>query len=208
MGQTGSGKTTVADLVIGLLDAQKGKLSVDGRVIDQSNRRNWQNYIGYVPQEIYLTDGSIAENIAFGVNTDSIDHDAVESAARLANMHNFIINELPNGYTTKVGERGVRLSGGQRQRIGLARALYSKPKLLVLDEATSALDNITEKLVMDALNNLDYEITIILIAHRLSTIKQCDWIYLLENGQITAQGTYDQLDKSSQSFKAMSKITK
>lgn len=204
VGHTGSGKTTLADLIIGLLDPQKGELMVDGKVIDQSNRSNWQKSIGYVPQQIYLADTSISENIAFGINADDIDNKAVEQASKIANIHDFI-SELPNGFATVVGERGVRLSGGQRQRIGLARALYKKPKLLVLDEATSALDNVTEEVVIDAINNLGNDATIILIAHRLSTIQRCDRIYVLEGGRIKDQGTYIDLKESCPSFQAMLK---
>jgi ABC-type multidrug transport system fused ATPase/permease subunit len=156
-----------------------------------------------VPQQIYLADDSVAANIAFGVNANDIDQEAVERAAKIANLHEFVVNDLPQGYATTVGERGVRLSGGQRQRIGIARALYHNPHVLILDEATSALDNLTEQAVMEAVNNLGHDITIILIAHRLSTVRQCDQIYLLERGEVTASGTYDQLTASSQQFKAM-----
>lgn len=203
VGSTGSGKTTTVDLLLGLLEAQKGSLQVDGQVIDDSNRRQWQKAIGYVPQQIYLADDSVAANIAFGVHPSEIDQVAVERAARIANLHDFVTAEMPQGYATKVGERGVRLSGGQRQRIGIARALYHNPRVLILDEATSALDNLTERAVMDAVNNLGHDITIILIAHRLSTVRQCDQIYLLEKGHIKAHGTYDQLAAANETFRAM-----
>ena len=200
VGSTGSGKTTTVDIILGLLEAQKGTLEVDGKVILKQNTRSWQRSIGYVPQNIYLADQSVAENIAFGVKTEIINSKAVEKASKIANLHNFVINELPNKYETIIGERGVRLSGGQRQRIGIARALYHNPKVLILDEATSALDNQTEEAVMDAVNNLSKDITIILIAHRLNTVKKCDIIFKLEKGKIVGQGTFDELINESNNF--------
>ncbi|OUX35860.1 MAG: ABC transporter ATP-binding protein [Candidatus Pelagibacter sp. TMED273] len=182
IGTTGSGKTTIIDIILGLLDPQKGSLEVDNKKITKQNLRSWQQIIGYVPQHIYLSDDTIAANIAFGLNTNDIDKHRVEKVSKIANLHEFVTNELPNNYQTFVGERGVRLSGGQRQRIGIARALYNNPKLLILDEATSALDNETEKSVMDALNNLHKDITIILIAHRLNTVKNCDIVFKLDKG--------------------------
>ena len=206
VGSTGSGKTTTVDLILGLLEPQKGQLAIDGQVINGSNRRQWQQAIGYVPQQIYLSDDSVAANIAFGAEVNNIDQASVERSAKIANLHDFVINELPQGYDTTVGERGVRLSGGQRQRIGIARALYHNPQVLIMDEATSALDNLTELAVMEAVNNLGHNMTIILIAHRLSTVRQCDHIYLLEKGQVKAQGTYDELAQKSEIFKAMAII--
>jgi ABC-type multidrug transport system fused ATPase/permease subunit len=203
VGATGSGKTTTVDLILGLLEAQEGTLAVDGQVITEHNKRAWQRKIGYVPQQIYLADDTVAANIAFGIQAKDIDQAAVERASKIANLHEFVVNELPQQYQTTVGERGVRLSGGQRQRIGIARALYHNPQVLILDEATSALDNLTEQAVMEAVHNLGHEITIILIAHRLSSVRQCDQIYLLERGEVKASGTYDQLTASSQQFKAM-----
>jgi ATP-binding cassette, subfamily B, bacterial PglK len=203
VGATGSGKTTTVDMILGLLEPQEGTLEIDGQPITTANRRQWQRAIGYVPQHIYLADDSVAANIAFGVNANDIDHQAVERAAKIANLHEFVVNDLPQGYATTVGERGVRLSGGQRQRIGIARALYHNPQVLILDEATSALDNLTEQAVMEAVNNLGHDITIILIAHRLSTMRQCDRIYLLERGEVKAQGTYDELSASNHRFAAM-----
>ena len=193
VGSTGSGKTTTVDIILGLLEAQKGNLEVDGQIISKNNCRSWQKSIGYVPQYIYLADDTVAANIAFGVNPNNIDQVAVEKAAKIANLHDFVINELPDKYQTIVGERGARLSGGQRQRIGISRALYNNPKVLILDEATSALDNETEKAVMDAINNLSKDITIILIAHRLNTVKNCDIIFKLEKGEIKAKGSYDEI---------------
>lgn len=184
VGPTGSGKTTIVDIILGLLEAQKGTFEVDGQVINKENQEAWRQSIGYVPQNIYLTDDTIAANIAFGVDEEEIDKERIENASKIANLHKFIENDLDQKYQTKIGERGVKLSGGQKQRIGIARALYHKPELLVLDEATSALDNQTEHAVMDTLNNIGKEITIILIAHRLSTVKICDEIYKLENGEL------------------------
>jgi ABC-type multidrug transport system fused ATPase/permease subunit len=208
VGSTGSGKTSTVDLVMGLLESQQGTLCVDGQVIHSKNIRQWQKLIGYVPQQIYLADDSVASNIAFGVGEKDINLDAVVQASKIANLDDFVINELPNGYDTKVGERGVRLSGGQRQRIGIARALYHDPRVLILDEATSALDNLTEFAVMEAINKLRHDITIILIAHRLSTVKECDQIYLIEKGKVVAQGDYEQLKASSQAFQKMAKVFK
>ena len=193
IGATGSGKTTVIDIILGLLEAQKGTLEVDGKIITKLNSRSWQRSIGYVPQHIFLSDDSLAANIAFGVKPEDISQEAVEKASKIANLHNFVIEELPKKYQTLIGERGVRLSGGQRQRIGIARALYHNPEVLILDEATSALDNQTEKAVMDAVNNLGKKITIILIAHRLNTVINCDVIFKLEKGQIVGQGAYDEI---------------
>lgn len=203
VGPTGSGKTTTVDLILGLLEPQQGSLEIDGQEVQEHNRRAWQRSIGYVPQQIYLADDTVSANIAFGITKEKIDQQAVESAAKIANLHDFVINELPEGYNTSVGERGVRLSGGQRQRIGIARALYHKPQVLILDEATSALDNLTEQAVMEAVQNLGHDITIILIAHRLSTVKECDTIYLLENGEIKEQGLFYELTQSSQAFRAL-----
>ncbi|MDA7465984.1 ABC transporter ATP-binding protein/permease [Candidatus Pelagibacter ubique] len=187
IGTTGSGKTTTVDIILGLLEPQKGTLEVDGQVVSKQNSRAWQRSIGYVPQHIFLTDETIEANIAFGSDPKDINQEAVEKASKIANLHEFIMHELPNKYQTTIGERGVRLSGGQRQRIGIARALYHNPQVLILDEATSALDNQTEQAVMDAVNNITKDITIILIAHRLNTVKNCDIIFKLEKGQIIKQ---------------------
>ena len=177
VGATGSGKTTTVDIILGLLQAQKGTLEVDGQVITRQNSRAWQRCVGYVPQHIFLSDDTVAANIAFGVDPKNIDQIAVEKASKIANLHEFVIDELSQQYQTIIGERGIRLSGGQRQRIGIARALYHNPQVLILDEATSSLDNETEKAVMDAVNNLNKDITVILIAHRLNTVKNCDIIF-------------------------------
>jgi ATP-binding cassette, subfamily B, bacterial PglK len=203
VGRTGAGKTTLVDIVLGLLRPQQGTLRVDGVAIGAGNLRAWQASIGYVPQHIYLADASVTANIAFGVPPERVDRAAVERAARIANLHGFVMQELPGGYDTTVGERGVRLSGGQRQRIGIARALYHDPDLLVLDEATSALDNVTEQAVMEAMHNLGRHKTIIIIAHRLSTVRACDTIVLLEEGEVVAAGSFDDLADRADGFRAM-----
>jgi ABC-type multidrug transport system fused ATPase/permease subunit len=197
VGTTGSGKTTTVDLILGLLEPQNGTLEVDNNVITKKNCRAWQRSIGYVPQHIYLSDDTIAANIAFGENIKDINYEVIEEVSKIANLHDFIIDELPKKYQSKVGERGVRLSGGQRQRLGIARALYKKPKILIFDEATSALDNKTEKIVMEAVNILSKDITIILIAHRLDTVKNCDTIFRIEKGERVSSGTFDQIIKEN-----------
>lgn len=203
VGFTGSGKTTLVDIILGLLEPKKGDLYVDDVRITPSNRRRWQSVIGYVPQTIFISDDSIAANIAFGETEGQINLAAVERAARIANLHQFVMTDLTDGYNTLVGERGVRLSGGQRQRIGLARALYHDPKVLILDEATSALDNLTEEEVMESIKKISGEMTIILIAHRLSTVRECDQLFLLENGKLTARGSYEDLKNASPLFARM-----
>lgn len=204
VGSTGSGKTTILDLIMGLLEPTEGVLLVDNQIIDDRNLRSWQKNIGYVPQHIYLADDSIAANIALGREANEVIQLNVEHAAKIANLHDFIINELPDGYKTIVGERGVRLSGGQRQRIGIARSLYHNPKVLIFDEATSALDSLTERAVIDAIDNLKNKITVVLVTHRLSTVERCDLIYLLSNGTICDKGTYAQLMNTNTIFRKMS----
>jgi ABC-type multidrug transport system fused ATPase/permease subunit len=203
VGRTGTGKTTLVDVILGLLDPDDGQLLVNGTLITKANKRDWQQSVGYVPQHIFLVDDSVAANIAFGVPPSEIDRTAVETAARIANLHDFVVRGLERGYDTRIGERGVRLSGGERQRVGIARALYRNPILLIMDEATSALDNITERAVMDAVANMSGQLTMILIAHRLTTVRQCDTILLLEHGRIIARGSYDSLLASSEHFREM-----
>ncbi len=207
VGTTGSGKSTLADIITGILRPESGEIYIDDKLLDTQSIRPWQNIIGYVPQQIFLIDDTIRRNIAFGIDDNKIDETAVFSAAKMAQIDDFISSELADGYNSVVGERGVRLSGGQRQRIGLARALYHNPQLLVLDEATSALDNVTERSVMETINRLGNDIdsrkTIVVIAHRLSTVQQCHNIVLLKNGQIEAQGSYDNLLKTSPAFKRL-----
>lgn len=203
IGSTGAGKSTIADIIMGLLTPNSGTITIDGNALGENNMACWQAQIGYVPQDIYLVDKSIAENIAFG------DHDfrqhgaAIEDAARSAQIDEFIQQDLPQGYDTIVGERGIRLSGGQKQRIGIARALYRNPKILVLDEATSALDQRTEKAVHEAILNIAKHKTVILIAHRLSTVKDCDRIFLLEKGELAATGSFNELMTSNELFKQL-----
>ncbi len=184
IGPTGCGKTTTVDIILGLLIPQNGTLEVDGKVITEQNSKAWQRLIGYVPQQIYLSDDTILANVAFGVEHKNIDQDMVKKVSKIANLHEFVTKELPQQYETIVGERGIRLSGGQRQRIGIARALYHNPKVLILDEATSALDNQTEEAVMRSINNISKDITIILIAHRLNTVDNCDIIFEFDKGII------------------------
>jgi ABC-type multidrug transport system fused ATPase/permease subunit len=200
VGSTGSGKSTTLDLLMGLLIPAEGELKVDGLPLSGKRLRAWQPTIAHVPQSIYLADATLAENIAFGVPTDSIDLERVQQAARHAQIADFI-ESRPEGYSAYVGERGIRLSGGQRQRIGIARALYKQASILVFDEATSALDNATEQSVMDAIEGLNRSFTIMLIAHRLTTVRRCDIIVELEHGRVVAVGTYEELLKSSPSFR-------
>jgi len=202
VGGTGSGKSTLLDLLMGLIEPTQGNVRVDGVSIVGQNRRAWQQAIAHVPQSIYLADTTLAENIAFGIPRADIDMQRVREAARRAKIADFI-ESRPEGYDAFVGERGVRLSGGQRQRIGIARALYKRASVFVFDEATSALDNTTEQEVMSAIAELDRDLTIVIVAHRLTTIKRCDSIVELSNGRVVAQGTYDQLLKSSASFRQM-----
>jgi ABC-type multidrug transport system fused ATPase/permease subunit len=178
---------------------------VDGVEITDDNLSGWQKNLGYIPQDIYLLDDTVTRNIAFGVPDENIDMNIIKSAAQIANIHNFVTEELPNGYQTVVGERGIRLSGGQRQRIGIARALYHNPGVLVLDEATSALDGATEKEVFEAINNIARTKTLIIIAHRLTTIRGCDVIYVLKYGKIVGQGKYEELMESNTEFQKMAK---
>lgn len=203
VGGTGAGKTTLVDIILGLLTPQSGDILVDGKPLTRENIQAWRRALGYVPQSIYLTDATVAQNIAFGIAPEAIDMEAVERAAKDAALHDFVMEELPDGYDTIVGERGVRLSGGQRQRIGIARALYFDPELLILDEATSALDNLTERAVMDAVQNVRNQKTIIMIAHRLTTVRDCDAIFLLENGQVASVGTFDELVAKNETFRRM-----
>ena len=205
VGTTGSGKTTLVDILLGLLVAQEGGLFVDDVPITSQRQRAWQQIIGYVPQDIFLSDDTVARNIAFGLADEKIESDKVQAAAKIAALDTFISEELAHGYETIIGERGLRLSGGQRQRIGLARALYENPAILVLDEATSSLDGVTETAVMKAINNASKDRTVIMIAHRLSTVRDCDVIYLMEKGSIVAHGTFVELMETNATFKNMAK---
>jgi ATP-binding cassette, subfamily B, bacterial PglK len=202
VGPTGAGKSTVLDLALGLLEPTSGRIAVDGAALGTHNHAQWRRSIGYVPQAIYLSDDSVARNIAFGIEDREIDLEAVASAARLAQIDDFI-RGLPDGYRTKVGERGVRLSGGQRQRIGIARALYHRPQLLVFDEATSALDSVTEATIVEELAALAGRVTLLIVAHRITTVKNCDFILLLENGVIADRGSYAELLARNSRFRGL-----
>jgi ATP-binding cassette, subfamily B, bacterial PglK len=206
VGTTGCGKTSLVDVVMGLLAQTAGQILVDGLPMPDPVS-SWQRNFGYVPQQIYLSDDTVSANIAFGIPEDMRDQTAIETAGRIANLHEFILTEMPKGYDTVVGERGIRLSGGQRQRIGIARALYHDPDILVMDEATSALDSVTEDAVMDAIHNLMHTKTIFIIAHRITTVQECDIICLMDRGRIVVQGSYDRLIRESERFKAMAKMT-
>ena len=193
VGSTGAGKTTLVDIILGLLQTQIGSFKVDEIPISNSTYQSWQQCVGYVPQTIFLTDSSIAENIAFGVGAENVDQIQVERCAKLAQLHNFIVTELPDKYETAVGERGIRLSGGQKQRIGIARALYNNPKILILDEATSSLDSENERQIMDEVYNVSKERTLFIITHRHSSVFNCDLVYLLDKGKIIDKGKYKDL---------------
>lgn len=203
VGHTGSGKTTLIDIILGLLEPQQGNLEVDDIMINKNLIRDWQSSIGYVPQDIFMADDTVSSNIAFGHNPNYIEKTFVEHAAKIANIHEFITEELPLKYNTKVGERGIRLSGGQKQRLGIARALYNNPQVLILDEATSALDNITEQTVIDNIQNQRKDRTIIMITHRLTTVKDCDQIFIIEKGKIKDKGTFEHLVKSNENFSSL-----
>lgn len=207
VGPTGAGKSTVADIVLGLLIPQSGRVEIDRTAITERTAPAWQIRTGYVPQQIFLADDSVAHNIAFGVDPDAIDQEAVVAAARTAHIHEFVSEQLPDGYATVIGERGIRLSGGQRQRIAIARALYHKPELLVFDEATSALDGATETTIRQSVREMAGTKTLLIIAHRLNTVKDCTVIHVLENGKIIASGSYDELMQGCDTFRAMAQAS-
>ena len=204
VGSTGSGKTTLVDIILRLIDADSGSFLIDGIPVSDTNKKSLQKMIGYVPQSIFLSDNTIAKNIAFGCAEEEIHYEQLKKASSVANIHDFIESELPLGYDTIIGERGIRLSGGQRQRLGIARALYRNPELLVFDEATSALDNLTEKKVINSLQDIGNKMTIIMIAHRLSTVKLCDQIHVFKNGKIVSSGNYNYLIENCPYFQAIS----
>jgi len=204
VGASGAGKTTLVDIILGLLTPESGKIKVDGRDIDE-NIRGWMKNIGYIQQSNYLFDERIFRNIAFGIPDEQVDDEKLHSALKAAQLEE-VVNRLPRGLRTRVGERGVRLSGGQRQRVTIARALYNNPQVLVMDEATSALDNITEKFVIQAIERLRGDRTIIMIAHRLTTVQNCDVIYMMDEGEIVDSGTYDELLEKSSEFRKMSLV--
>ena len=203
VGSTGSGKTTLVDVMLGLLGPTEGALIVDDKVITEDLRPRWRRSVGYVPQSIFLMDASVRENIAFGVPLGEIDEERVIEVSKIARLHDFVVDQLPEGYSTSVGDRGIRLSGGQRQRIGIARALYHRPQVLFFDEATSALDNDTERQVMAALEEIGERCTLVMIAHRLNTVQRCDNIFILERGKIVGAGTYDELLATNERFQVL-----
>ncbi len=202
VGPSGSGKSTLIDILLSLIKPHKGVLKIDDKIINDQNCRSWQNAIGFVAQNIFLSEGTIAENVAFGIPKDEIDQEQVEKVLKLAHLAE-LLETLNDGMYTKVGERGVQLSGGQRQRIGIARALYHKAEVLVFDEATSSLDGITEKMIMEAIHNFSGRKTIILIAHRLKTVEKCDQIFFIDKGKVVDQGTYKELIEKNEHFKNM-----
>jgi len=206
VGGTGAGKSTLADLILGLLQPQSGTILADDTPVTAETLRAWQRSVGYVPQEIFLTDASVAENIALGLPPHEIDPDRLARAARIARIDTFIRDELPRGYDTFVGERGVRLSGGQRQRIGIARALYHDADLIVFDEATSALDNATEAEVMAAIDALPGDKTVVMIAHRLSTVRRCDRIVVMDRGRIVGCDGWDALMATNPAFQRIARL--
>lgn len=183
IGETGSGKSTLLDIVMGLLKPTQGEIWIDNQVLNHENINHWRNNIAHVPQSIFLADASVTDNIAFGIPPERVDHERIKIAAQQAQISDYI-DSLPKGYNTLVGENGIRLSGGQKQRIGIARALYKQAEVIVFDEATSALDNETEKSVMNAIDSLNSDLTILIIAHRVSTLKNCNTVYQLANGKI------------------------
>ena len=203
VGTTGAGKTTLVDVFLGLLPATSGEINVDGKALTDTFMPNWQASIGYVPQDIFLVDASIKENIALGIPKDEIDDEAVRKAAISAQIYEFVETQMPDGFDTNVGERGVRISGGQRQRIGIARALYHNPQVVVFDEATSALDNTTERELMKEINALSEDKTIIMIAHRLSTVEACDLILVLDKGRLVGMANYDELLAENTYFQSL-----
>lgn len=205
VGPTGAGKTTLVDVLLGLLVPEEGEIRVDGRALDMRERGpDWRAAVGYVPQSIFLSDDTIANNIAFGVSEADVDRERVREVASRAELDP-LVEQLPEGLETRVGERGVRLSGGQRQRIGIARALYGDPWLLLLDEATSALDGATEQAVLRSIYGLERERTVVIVAHRLATVEPCDRILLLDDGRLVAEGSFDHLIEASDLFRVMAR---
>ncbi|RHX78295.1 ABC transporter ATP-binding protein [Leptospira yasudae] len=196
IGQTGSGKSTLLDIIMGLLEPTSGRILLDAETIAEDNIRAWQMNLANVPQSIFLSDNTIAENIALGISLEKVDIEKVKQAARNAKIADYI-EGLKDGYYTRVGERGVRLSGGQRQRIGIARSLYKNASVIIFDEATSALDGETEKAVMDSIEGLGNDLTILMIAHRLSTVRNCDKIVELSHGEIVRVGNYEELFRNA-----------
>lgn len=202
VGGSGAGKTTVANLVCGLITTDSGEIDIDDTPLEGINVKRWQHSIGYVPQNIFMINDTVAKNITFGVPDEEVDEEKVKLAAKRANIHDFI-ESMSSGYETKVGENGDLLSGGQRQRLAIARALYREPSMLILDEATSALDNITERNILKEIRTLSESMTIIMIAHRLSTVEKCDNIFVFQTGKIAETGTYHELLEKSDYFREL-----
>ncbi len=204
VGPSGAGKTTIVDIILGLLEPTSGTIKVDNIDI-QSNIKGWMLNLGYIPQSIYLMDTSMKRNVAFGIPEEQIDYYKLNEALEAAQLLD-LVEKLPKRLDTRIGERGIRLSGGQQQRVGIARALYNNPQVLIMDEATSALDNITEKVVINAIERLRGDRTVIMIAHRLTTVQNCDMIYLMDEGEIIDSGTYEELLLKSPKFREMSLV--
>ena len=202
VGPSGSGKSTMIDIMLGLIEPDHGHLKIDDDIINKENCRLWQNNIGFVAQNIFLSGGTIAENIAFGIPKDQIDTQKVQQAIKLAHLDE-LLQSLDKGVDTEVGERGIKLSGGQRQRIGIARALYHEAEVLVFDEATSSLDGISERMIMEAIHEFSGQTTIIMIAHRLKTVQKCDQIFFIDRGELADQGSYEELIERNEHFKNM-----
>ena len=202
VGSTGAGKSTVVDVLLGLLAPERGGLVIDGHRLDDKELRRWRTQVGYVPQSIYLLDDTIRRNIALGIEDKDVDEAMLSTAIRLAQLGRFI-DRQPDGLDTVVGESGVRISGGERQRIGIARALYHDPAILILDEATSALDNTTERAVIEAVEGMKGQRTVVMIAHRLSTVQGCEVLYYLKDGHVEARGDYESLKRAHSAFREM-----
>ena len=205
-GASGSGKSTLAKIILGILHPQKGNIIIDNLSIDTNNVNGWKKNVGYVPQNVYLAEKTVTENIAFNIPVEKIDYSRIIWSAKLAGLHKTVQKSFDNGYDTIIGERGQKISGGQIQRIAIARALYNKPQLLIFDEATSALDSTTENDVLNSLVKLKTNITVIIITHRLVTLKKCDNILFIKKGVLVAEGSYDKLLKTSSEFKILSSI--
>ena len=205
VGPSGSGKSTLIEILMGLLEPTAGTVAIDETMLDATTRHSWHRQTGFVPQDVFLYDDTVARNVAFGC--DKVDLDWVQECCKIAQVHDFIQSELPQGYATKLGEQGIRLSGGQRQRIGLARALYGKPEILLLDEATSALDSVTERHLVSAIYEYFPDLTIVMIAHRISTVEQCEVLYVLDRGRLVGSGTYQSLVDSSELFRGLASFS-
>jgi len=204
VGLTGSGKTTLVDLLLGLFNPTDGEVLINGLQRGNNSLKRWSKSVAYVPQDIFIADDTLRSNIAFGVSPENINDDAIKRASKLACLDDFVMS-LPKKYETILGERGGKLSGGQKQRVGIARALYTNPDLLVMDEATSALDTITERQISESIKNVAKDITVVIVAHRMTTIMSCNKIYLLENGEISASGSFDELVQANKKFKELTR---